>query len=1002
MICPTCHQQNPEGAAFCGKCGAALHSASREETPFQSTGTIPSQNTVQSFPVDAVSSPVEPRKAGKGKKARKAGKKRKWPVVLALAFLFAAAAAWLGVSAYGSHLLEKALPASPFTFTGSLDSERYVSQDFIAGGDYNLPKAFGKLHWSCRSESVQLSDRKDGSADADVTRPEKPETVKVFVTCRYLFGMARKAYTLELVPKPSLTVSSVKVPDESRFNNGKITAHYDEAGKLDDLCGDLGDVTVCSAEDAETVAKVYSAIMSVPDEYDLICENVDGGTSCTFYQICAYLDGYPVMGDYVTVVTDGDQRLFNVKQSISSDVAEPQTDRITMEDMDEKEILALYAGESGREFETFCVMDPSVFYFGGTLVHGYYAIGDSDGIYNVLIEAETGTVVYCELDQSGSTLYGNTGLSLANSLLQDIIHDKNFYNTLQQATVKGYTEYDTDHEHQISLQGAYHPALMHYYLIDQHRGIYIERSNDYVSAGLGWGDLVSSMTQEFSDSVSVESLKWIQDAYDWYYDSFGYKDSRLFGIHCLTNSQSYLGGNLYDNASCDILCHFHVSPKNEYSTTVAAVPAVMYHEYTHSIVNRKHPFTYFWPIKNEEKKLTCSSIGEAYADIFGYWIAEDTQSELVPEGYRIWAMGPLYASDGDENRIYLRNSIYGTGSHTQFPALYTDYQGSDGHSGSVYISNVAYRMYTYGSADCGISKSAVQDIWYDSIGFGFMAFEGSGDISVIRRNVLKAARLNGCTDDQIRYIEDLFYDVGIRDGQQARHSASNYLSGRFVEEGTNLPIEGVKLQIISGNQSRTVYTDAFGGFAVTGVPFSGCRIEYNAFGETGTLRANSTQFNEFSIRKGDNENAYVIPDEDEEQSADPAANDALAATDPFVVSINNPLKVFFTRKLDVTVHITREYSDSFKDSLKSELESNLMSSGQYSSVTVTIKTASKRMISQIDSGDLPHGMNAAVPDADSIRINSFGEWWHYVQRYLGMLTRIQFYVRGTGELMALR
>ena len=56
------------------------------------------------------------------------------------------------------------------------------------------------------------------------------------------------------------------------------------------------------------------------------------------------------------------------------------------------------------------------------------------------------------------------------------------------------------------------------------------------------------------------------------------------------------------------------------------------------------------------------------------------------------------------------------------------------------------------------------------------------------------------------------------------------------------------------------------------------------------------------------------------------------------------------------------------------------------------------MISQMESGDMPHGLKNAVSEADDIKIESVGQWLKYLGKYFGLLFKIQFYVRGTGEL----
>ncbi|MBR0143666.1 MAG: zinc-ribbon domain-containing protein [Clostridia bacterium] len=1001
MICPSCKHENREGARFCGNCGADLEPLPSRESPAESgAGQIAAPSPVpapETPPAAETAVPPSSPPAGKGKKEKDAAgkkKRRRFPVALVVILsLLLIAFVWVGVSLYGSHLLGKALPSSPFVFEGPLDSENYVSRDFTAGGAYALPKGFGKLHWSCRSEYVSLNDREDGTAEADVRRPADHETVRVFVTCRYLFGIARKSYTLQLAPKPTLTVSAVKTPDESMLRADTTVVYTDETGVITDISGDLGDVTISCAEDAETVARAYRRILAVPDSFEIVCEHIMKGTNSVFYQMDLYEDGYPLMGEYISVATGKDGTLFDVKSDVHSRIPEPQTDRIEKEGMDEASILEAYAAETGKSFEKTYKMDPAVFYFDGTLMHGYYAVDQENKVYDVLVEAETGKVVYCEPDQA-SVYLGD----LADRLQETIRPAKELYDSLEPVKVKGYAESDTGKEHLLTADGAFSPATEKYYLIDPRRNIFVEKSSDFSASADGRGSAVSSDTDEFSDSVSLEALKWIQDAYDWFEAGFSLGDVRPFGIRCLTNSSySPDGAEPYDGAACDVLNHLHVFPAQEYAATAAALPPAVYREYARSVVNLKHPFTYFWNASEPAN----AAVSEAYADVFGYWISEDTPKEYLPDGYRLWAMGPFAPADSD-GRIYLRSSLYGTCENDQLVPAYPAYDGSDPLAASVYISNVACRMYVFGQEECGLSKRLTQDIWYDSMAFGYMQFRGS-DINHIRRNVLKAAALHECTGEQLEYIEDLFFDVGIRDGQEERHTEPSYISGRLIDEETGLPVADAKLIVISGGDTRTVFTDSFGGFAVTGVALAGSRIECNSFGETCTLYPEITQFAVYAVKQGDDESAYSLPGEDgggDEEDPEEIA-DLLAADDVFVVTIDNPLASLFSRKIKVSLFVTREYSEELQAELKADLEKSLLSTGDYLNSEVTVKSATQRMLKKVEEGEIPHGFANALPDSSEIEIRSFDEWWYYLKLYLGYLNKITFYVRGTGELRSI-
>ena len=159
----------------------------------------------------------------------------------------------------------------------------------------------------------------------------------------------------------------------------------------------------------------------------------------------------------------------------------------------------------------------------------------------------------------------------------------------------------------------------------------------------------------------------------------------------------------------------------------------------------------------------------------------------------------------------------------------------------------------------------------------------------------------------------------------------------------------------------------------------------------------------YAVKQGDDESAYSLPGEDgggDEEDPEEIA-DLLAADDVFVVTIDNPLASLFSRKIKVSLFVTREYSEELQAELKADLEKSLLSTGDYLNSEVTVKSATQRMLKKVEEGEIPHGFANALPDSSEIEIRSFDEWWYYLKLYLGYLNKITFYVRGTGELRSI-
>lgn len=198
---------------------------------------------------------------------------------------------------------------------------------------------------------------------------------------------------------------------------------------------------------------------------------------------------------------------------------------------------------------------------------------------------------------------------------------------------------------------------------------------------------------------------------------------------------------------------------------VSAPPlAVTGHEFTHSVFYHK-TIAFAGDIKKKAK-----TIDEAYGDIFGSFIDNDK-----------WIKTPRNIEDPITSQ---HPSVIG--------GKYYDSKYKEEHTNCTILSHAAYLM-----QDAGISFDKLHKLWYDSMSEGIHYW---ADFSTVRTCVLKAARKNKFSFDEIVKIKKAFDEVGIS-GEKGKVNVI-VLSGDEPVKNVNVSLSYYDNKIIRTTDSK--------------------------------------------------------------------------------------------------------------------------------------------------------------------------------------------------------
>ena len=304
--------------------------------------------------------------------------------------------------------------------------------------------------------------------------------------------------------------------------------------------------------------------------------------------------------------------------------------------------------------------------------------------------------------------------------------------------------------------------LKKYTLEDISRKIYVYNCNDsnnkYTSGNNTW-----------SDPTAVSAYENIIIAYDWWKSNFNY-----IGIDGVGgNVKVYIHDPKYNNNAFYIPSNpsLHFCDTKGSSVTKASALDCIGHEYTHAVVSHNTNITAF--------DYEPATINEAYADIFGSFINNNTwrtqpRDIAVPANHN----NPSIVGDA----YYLANF-------------------SEPHKNATIISHAAYLMQNSYNIDFG----RLSILWYDSMAEGL---DDNSDFNTVRNNVIKSARKNGFSYEEISDIRKAFEDVGVT-GDKGNAKIS-------ILDG-HTPVSNAKITLINYGDSESKTTNSSGEVIFTGI-----------------------------------------------------------------------------------------------------------------------------------------------------------------------------------------
>lgn len=653
----------------------------------------------------------------------------------------------------------------PFVYHSQSDANWYVTEDFNVPTSYVHNDKEYLVEWKSYNENLI---RFDAEGNATVTRPEgSAEKVVVSQVYKKLLGKAEIEYELNVVACPTLDSNTVKVVtvDSLKDNsyNRDMRAVFDESDRLEYMIGDFKDTLIYSGEDATAVAMAYREQFDFPKTHEIVLNRVVSTASLINYIYDVQYDGYKVQGAGVNITVDSDT--YQMKK-IDMNAGAPVCDFKEDDDLDFDTLIKAYVSEHDtlNSGHAMVIIKENTFIENGRLVNSFRIIYDHGEFYKIYIDANTGEV---------SRYFKNE-----NTLFER-----------EATTSKGVTERG---EH-VKVDTSKTPlGVVEMY--DVQRGIHtydnkgwfelfnstMKKKNGGDDAGLlaSIGALVNyyvanEMNFEIKakdgfidNSVAVQSHYYLENAYDWYKDTFGLMSFDGKGSPIVVLTDIGIGT---DNASWVVDEQvFRVLPAEKLVLSVSSGAEVMAHEYTHAVFGSKLAGTF----DNASPEL--GGLNEGYADLFGClasgstdWIVGLNVLSEINETVCIRDIGNINRDDEQLQDIKLLGDL-------KYPEKYKgDNWDGESHRISVLISHVAYEMCKSGL----FSEDEVAHIWYDSLGYGYTA---DSTFLTAREYVLAAADINNCTREQITFIEKAFSDVGIGTFENVLETQSSSVEGDLL------------------------------------------------------------------------------------------------------------------------------------------------------------------------------------------------------------------------------
>lgn len=255
--------------------------------------------------------------------------------------------------------------------------------------------------------------------------------------------------------------------------------------------------------------------------------------------------------------------------------------------------------------------------------------------------------------------------------------------------------------------------------------------------------IYSSEFNWWTDKASVSAHANVETAYDFFKNLGRYSwdnegSSTDIYVHGFTDNASSS-----TNSSRTVLRFGDAGSR--YKLNAAAALDVAGHEYTHSVVASMTAL-------DSNYNNAPGAINEGYADLFGYLIENKNDPEWL-HGEDIYNRR---AGRNMSNPEEFEQPISVGGRYYQEPTNNPNSTNDNGgvHKNNSIISHAAYLMWNQGISD----KTRLAKLWYGSLRKGY---DATAEYINVRRNVLKAAREQHFSANEIQIIKNAFDEVNI-------------------------------------------------------------------------------------------------------------------------------------------------------------------------------------------------------------------------------------------------
>lgn len=613
--------------------------------------------------------------------------------------------------------MNKVIEQYPFQFSNT-DTLYYITDNFTVPTYYEYNGKAYTVKWKSSSEALQIND----NGKIVVNRPKNSSKTVILTEIykKFIIGKATKTYELTIIPTEALNPDDINVITredlENKTYNKEMTAYLDNNGNITSMYGNFGKTEIQSAEDAKAVVIAYAKEFGIENvEFNLYQYNVANNFGNYTFDII--VNDVEIESETIQLTTNN-KKLIKITNNVDINKIN-KIDIDSIKNINADDIIKQYLTNNGID-EDYIITSERTTYYKNILCKIYDLYIENKGIYTIYINNE--------------------------NVIDFKSTEKDFNTKKESVECTGTTEENKKIKFDASKGGF---LTDKYSLLDLNRNItavdnksfwlcakavsHSKDDNKIISelsstaALLLIGELyisphvnldITSDTTDFDNPVAVQAYKNIQDAYDWYVDTFDrYSyDNNGAEIKLLIDAD-----NQTDNAAwSNPLKVFMINPAKNVKYSVGKDLEVLGHEYTHAV------FTDY--LVNEDNECDeVAGANEAYADVFGCLIANKKD----------WCLGPNYSLVYDKDIVVRDLKNYNTdltnySGDRYYAEKYKDqYWTGEEHNISVLISHIGYEMH----ASKLFSDNDVANIWYKSLTFGL---NGNTTFLDIRRNLIQA------------------------------------------------------------------------------------------------------------------------------------------------------------------------------------------------------------------------------------------------------------------------